>query len=264
MFKKLAIGTAFALALSAPAMVSASATETEIEDYSFSFEGPFGTFDQSQLQRGLQVYTEVCAACHGLKQVPLRTLADEGGVGLSEDQVRAYAAENFEIFDAELDDYRPATPTDKFPANTDAGAPDLSMMAKARAGFEGPYGSGMNQLFKGMGGSEFIASILTGYSGEEKEQAGTIFYENHAFPGGWISMPPPLSDELVEYADGSPTEVEYMAQDVAAFLMWSAEPKLMARKKAGFVGVLMLTIMSVLLYLTNKRIWAPIKGRKDA
>jgi len=264
MFKKLAIGTAFALALSAPAMVSASATETEIEDYSFSFEGPFGTFDQNQLQRGLQIYTEVCSACHGLKQVPLRTLSDEGGVGLPEDQVRAYAAENFEVFDAELDDFRPATPTDHFPANTSAGAPDLSMMAKARAGFEGPYGSGMNQLFKGMGGSEYIASILTGYSGEEKEQAGTIFYENHAFPGGWISMPPPLSDELVEFADESPNDVEFMAQDVAAFLMWTAEPKLMARKKAGFVAVLMLTILSVLLYLTNKRIWAPIKGRKDA
>ena len=86
-----------------------------LRDFQFSFEGPFGTYDQNQLQRGLQIYTEVCAACHGLKQVPLRTLSDPGGVGMAEDQVRAYAAENFEVFDPELDDFRPAAPVDPFP-----------------------------------------------------------------------------------------------------------------------------------------------------
>lgn len=266
MFKKLAIGTAFLLAL-APQLATAAGDmkfEPEVDDIAFSFEGPFGTFDRAQLQRGLQIFTESCAACHGLKQVPLRTLSDEGGPSLSEDQVRAYAAENFEVFDAELDDYRAAIPTDKFPANTAVGAPDLSMMAKARAGFEGPYGLGLNQLFKGMGGSEYIASFLAGYTGEEKEEAGAVLYQNTAFTYEWTAMPPPLSDGLVEFADGSPNDVEAMAEDVAAFLMWTAEPKLMARKKAGFVGVLMLTILAALLYLTNKRIWAPVKGRKDA
>lgn len=262
MFKTLALGAALALNL-APAASFAAGAEGHVEDFAFSFEGPFGTYDQNQLQRGLQIYTEVCSSCHGLRYVPLRTLGDPGGVGLPEDQVRAYAAENFTVYDAELEDDRPAKPTDHFPANTAAGAPDLSMMAKARAGFHGPYGLGLNQLFRGMGGAEYIASILTGYTGEEKEEAGTVFYENHAFPGGWIAMAPPLYGEDVEFADGHSNELHHEAQDIAAFLMWSAEPKMMARKQAGFVGVLMLTVLTVLLYLTNKRLWAPIKGKKS-
>ena len=262
MFKKLAIGAALALGLTAPAASFAAGGEGHVEDFSFSFEGPFGTYDRNQLQRGLQIYTEVCSACHGLKQVPIRTLADEGGPNLPEDQVRAYAAQNFEVFDPELDDFRPAKPVDHFPENTAAGAPDLSLMAKARAGFHGPYGLGINQFFKGIGGPEYIASLLTGYTGEEKEEAGTILYENTAFPGGWISMAPPLYGEDVEFADGHSNELHHEAQDVAAFLMWAAEPKMMARKQAGLVGVIFLTILSVLLYLTNKRLWAPIKGKR--
>lgn len=262
MMKKLALSAALALA---PALgFAAGGDEQHIEDFAFSFEGPFGTYDQHQLQRGLQIYTEVCAACHGLQYVPLRTLADMDGVGLSEAAVRAYSEQNFEVFDADLDDFRPAKPTDHFPANDAAGAPDLSMMAKARAGFHGPYGLGLNQLFKGMGGAEYIASLLTGYTGEDKEEAGAILYENTAFPGGWISMAPPLFDEQVEFADGHPNTVHNMAMDVSAFLMWAAEPKMMARKQAGFVGVLFLTVLSVLLYLTNKRIWAAVKGKKSA
>ena len=136
-------------------------------------------------------------------------------------------------------------------------------MAKARAGFHGPYGLGINQLVHGMGGAEYIASILTGYTGEEKEEAGAVFYENTAFPGGWIAMAPPLWGEDVDFADGHSNELHHEAQDVAAFLMWTAEPKMMARKQAGFVGVLMLTVLTVLLYLTNKRLWAPVKGRKS-
>lgn len=260
MIRKLTLSAVAALTLTAGSAF-ASGGEGHVEDFSFSFEGPFGTYDQAQLQRGLQVFTEVCSACHGLKFVPLRSLADEGGPHFSEDEVRAYAEQNFEVYDPELEDTRPALPTDNFPANTGAGAPDLSMMAKARAGFHGPYGLGINQLFKGTGGPEYIASILTGYTGETKEQAGTTFYENHAFPGGWISMPPPLSGEDVEYADGHSNELHHIAQDVSAFLMWTAEPKMMARKQAGFTGVLFLAILSVLLYLTNKRIWAPIKRK---
>ncbi|MCE8544588.1 cytochrome c1 [Ruegeria pomeroyi] len=262
MFKKLAIGAAFALALAPVGSHAAGGGEQHIEDFQFSFEGPFGTYDQNQLQRGLQVYTEVCAACHGLKYVPLRTLGDEGGIGWTGDQVRAYASETFTVYDPELEDDRPAIPTDHFPANTAAGAPDLSMMAKARAGFHGPYGLGINQLFKGIGGAEYIASLLTGYTGHEKEEAGSILYENTAFPGGWISMAPPLSDEQVEFADGHANDLHHMAADVSAFLMWAAEPKMMARKQAGLVGVIFLTILASMLYLTNKRLWAPHKGKK--
>ncbi|MDK3016890.1 cytochrome c1 [Pseudodonghicola flavimaris] len=261
MLKKLAIGAALALALG-PSMSQAAGGGGHVEDFSFSFEGPFGTYDQNQLQRGLQIYTEVCAACHGMKFVPIRTLADEGGPALPEDQVRAYAAQNFQVYDPELDEDRPATPTDHFPVGNDPKAPDLSLMAKARAGFHGPLGTGISQLFNGIGGPEYIASILTGYTGETKEEAGTLFYENHAFSTGWIAMPPPLSGEDVEFADGHSNELHHEAQDVAAFLMWAAEPKMMARKQAGLVGVIFLVILAALLYLTNKRIWAPIKGKK--
>ncbi|WP_121629258.1 cytochrome c1 [Tropicibacter alexandrii] len=258
MFKKIALSALTALSLTAGGAYAAGG-EAHVEDFDFSFEGPFGTYDQMQLQRGLKVYTEVCAACHGLKFVPIRSLAEDGGPGFTEDEVRAYAEQNFEVFDEELDDFRPARPTDHFPENNGVGAPDLSLMAKARAGFHGPYGLGINQFVKGMGGAEYIASLLTGYTGEEKFEAGTTLYENHAFPGGWISMAPPLSDELVEFDDGHDNSVHHMAQDVSAFLMWTAEPKMMARKQAGFVGVFFLVVLSALLYLVNKRIWRPIK-----
>ena len=261
MLKKLSIAAIAALSLSAGGAI-ASGGGGGVHDVDFSFEGPFGKFDENQLQRGLQIYTEVCSACHGMRYVPIRTLGDEGGPNLPEDQVRAYAEQTFEVFDAELDDYRPAKPTDHFPQGGDPKAPDLSLMAKARAGFHGPYGSGMNQLFKGMGGPEYIVSILTGYTGEEKEEAGTTFYENTAFPGGWIAMAPPLYGEDVEFADGHSNELHHEAQDVASFLMWAAEPKMMARKQAGFIGVLMLTLLASLLFLTNKKLWAPIKGKE--
>ena len=260
MFKTLAISAVTALALSTGGAFAAGG-EGKVKDVDFSFEGPFGSFDQAQLQRGLQVYTEICSACHGLQYVPLRTLADEGGPHFSEDEVRAYAEQNYEVFDEELDDFRAARPADHFPGSNLETAPDLSLMAKARAGFHGPYGTGINQLVKGMGGPEYIYSLLTSYTGETKEEAGTTFYENKAYPGGWIAMAPPLYGEDVEYADGHENDLSHISKDVSAFLMWTAEPKMMDRKQAGLTGVLFLTILSVLLYLTNKRIWAPIKKK---
>ena len=260
MFRKIALSAAAALTLAAPA-AHAAGEAGYVTDYDFSFEGPFGTYDQAQLQRGLQVYTQVCSACHGLQYVPLRTLSNETGPGMPAEQVRAYAEQNFEVYDEEIEDWRPARPADHFPEVTSAGAPDLSLMAKARAGFSGPYGTGINQLFKGMGGAEYIASLLMNYTGEDRSEAGAILYENESYPGGWINMAPPLYEDAVEYADGTEATEEQMAKDVAAFLMWTAEPKMMERKQAGFTGVLFLTVLSVLLYLTNKRIWAPIKAR---
>lgn len=266
MIKTLTLSAVAALALTSGA--NAAGGESHVHDIQFSFEGPFGTYDQEQLRRGLKVYTDVCSSCHGLQYVPLRTLGDEGGPHYSEAEVRAYAADNIEIWDPELDDgdgdYRAAKPTDNFPANTGAGAPDLSLMAKARAGFHGPAGTGLSQLVNGMGGAEYIYSILDGYTGEEKEEAGTTFYENTAFPGGWISMAPPLYGEDVDFDDGHDNSLHHLAEDTAAFLMWTAEPKMMARKEAGLKGVLILIVLSVLMYLTNKRIWAPVKGKKKA
>jgi ubiquinol-cytochrome c reductase cytochrome c1 subunit len=141
-------------------------------------------------------------------------------------------------------------------------APDLSLMAKARAGFHGPYGTGINQLFRGIGGPEHIYSILTGYTGEEKEEAGALFYENTAFSTGWIAMSPPLSDGQVEFADGHDNSLSSMAMDVSAFLTWTAEPRMMARKQTGFTAVAFLSVLAVLLYLTNKRLWANVKDKK--
>ncbi|MFV0490469.1 MAG: cytochrome c1 [Pseudorhodobacter sp.] len=260
MFRKIALSVISALVLSTGMAVAAE--ETKIEDIAFSFEGPFGKYDRNQLQRGLQVFTEVCSACHGLKFVPIRTLSDEGGPEIPADQVRAYAEELLEITDVETGEDRARLPTDHFPPSGLSNAPDLSLMAKARAGFHGPYGLGINQLLRGMGGSEYIYSILTGYTGEEKEEAGTLFYGNSAFEGGWIAMAPPLFDEMVEYADGHSNDLRSMSEDVSAFLMWTAEPKMMARKQAGLTAVIFLTVLSVLLYLTNKRLWSAVKGRK--
>ncbi len=284
MFRIITLTAATALALTAGQAMAAE-VETEIHDFAFSFEGPFGSFDQMQLQRGLQVYTEICAACHGLEYVAFRNLHDEGGPSLPEDQVRAYA-EFYEVFDQSLfdgeGDFRPATPADKFPQSSLSNAPDLSLMAKARAGFHGPYGTGISQLINGMGGAEYIASLLTGYHDEPEcalEGAPMDGYYNVAFaaggfpescldekgkhmvPGSWIAMAPPLYGDDVEYADGHSTDLEHVAEDVAAFLMWTAEPKMMARKQAGLTGVLFLTVLSVLLYLTNKRLWAPHKHK---
>ncbi|MEY4871206.1 MAG: hypothetical protein RLZZ563_536 [Pseudomonadota bacterium] len=282
MLRKIALGTAAVLALSSGAVLAAGG-HTELTDLAFAHEGPFGKFDQFQLQRGLQVYTEVCSACHGLKYVPIRTLADPGGPQLPEDQVRAYATQ-FTVTDAETGEDREGVPTDHFPMSGMEGAPDLSLMAKARAGFHGPYGTGMSQLFNGMGGPEYIYSLMTHYEENPECAPDGIdgFYYNAAFanggvpdsckdehgistvPGSWIAMPPPLSDDLVTYADGTAATTSQMAEDAASFLMWAAEPKLMDRREAGFKAVIFLAILASLLYLTNKRIWAGVKGKKTA
>ena len=271
MIRKLTLATVASLVLASGAALAEGEHVQVIEDFAFSFEGPLGSYDRNQLQRGLQVYTEVCASCHGLQYVAIRNLSDKGGPELPADQVRAYAAafpvndeaSNQRLLDPATGALRPLIPSDKFPANHAMGAPDLSLMAKARKGFSGPMGLGINQLLQGTGGAEYVASTLTEYTGEEKDEAGSTFYENRAYPTGWIKMPPPLSDGQVTYADGSPNDVRHMAQDVAAFLMWTAEPKMMMRKESGLIAVIFLGIFATLLYLTNKRIWAPYKGKKS-
>jgi len=247
------------LLLSVPAISAEKAQE--IEDIDFSFEGPLGTYDRNQLQRGLQVYTEVCSGCHGLRQVAFRTLGDPGGPELEPKQVKAYAAQ-YEIFDPELDDYREGKSSDKFPTSGVENAPDLSLIAKARAGFHGPYGTGINQLLKGMGGPEYIVNLLQGYTEEEKEQAGSTLYENKYYPGNWIAMAQPLWGDDVEYIDGTEASIEQEAKDVAAFLMWAAEPKLNARKEFGFTAALCLAALAALLYFSNKKLWANVKRKQ--
>lgn len=278
MIRKLTLVATAALALSATGAWAAG--EGHVTDYDFPFEGPFGSYDQNQLQRGLQIYTEVCAACHGLEYVAFRNLAEEGGPHLPDDQMRAYA-EMWQVTDPVEGGLRPATPADRFPGSGLEGAPDLSLIAKARAGFHGPYGTGISQLVNGMGGAEYIASLMAGYEPNPECAPEGIagYYYNTAFaaggfpetcidehghhmvPGSWIAMAPPLDNDLFTFNDGAPADLENVSQDVAAFLMWAAEPHLNARKQAGLTGVLFLTILAVLLYLTNKRIWAPHKKK---
>ncbi len=278
MFKKLLLSAILATGLASGA--SAAPAGGKIADVDFSFEGPFGRFDAFQLQRGLQVFTESCASCHGLQYLSYRNLSDAGGLGWTEDQMKAYTGQ-FKVYDAEADDFRVAVPTDNFPSSQIDGAPDLTLMAKARAGFSGPYGLGINQVVKGMGGAEYIAAILNGFD-EPPECAPEDFdgtYNSVFAPGGypescvdeeghrmtagsWMGMPQPLSEEGIDYADGSPNDIHGQAVDVAAFLMWTAEPKMMDRKQAALVWVGFLILLTILLYLTNKRIWAKVK-RKD-
>ncbi len=211
MLKTLTRTAAVALGLYLTAGIPAfAAPEKEVEDFDFSFEGMFGSYDQMQLQRGLQIFTELCAACHGLEYVAYRTLTDEGGPALPADQMRAYAA-NYEVFDQALDegfgDFRPGTPLDYFGQSQFAGAPDLSLMAKARAGFEGPYGTGINQFIWGMGGPEYIASLMTGYADEPEcalEGEPIDGYYNTAFANGGY----PDSCKIYEE-----TEIEVVGED---------------------------------------------------
>jgi len=262
MLRDLALGLALTAGLALPAAAQEHGGG-HVKDVSFSFEGPFGSFDRNELLRGLQIYTEVCSACHGLKYVPFRALSEPGGPELPEDQMKAYAAK-FQVYDPELDDTRPGKPTDHFPKSQLPNAPDLSLMAKARAGFHGPFGLGLTQLVRGIGGPEYIVNLLEGYDGETTEIAGATFYGNHIFSTGNIAMPPPLAGGDVEFADGSPNDLASEAKDVATFLMWTAEPKLMARKEAGFTAVIFLIVLSVALYLTNKRLWKPVKDAARA
>jgi ubiquinol-cytochrome c reductase cytochrome c1 subunit len=261
---------AAALALSGPA--GAAGGGGEVTDVAFSFEGPFGTYDQYQLQRGFQVFHQVCAGCHGMKFVSFRELGRADGPNFPEEQIDAIA-EQYTCLDKEteeLGDTRPCKATDKFPENNVMGAPDMSLIAKARAGFHGPYGLGINQLINGIGGPEYIYTLLMSYTGNDKMVAGTVLYENTAFQSGdYIAMAQPLYGNDVDYsvygdANGyTPPEptMEQEAKDVAAFLMWAAEPKMIERKEAGLRNLLWLVILAVLLYFTNKKVWAPVKGK---
>lgn len=263
-----------ALAATAIAFVTGGVSGAEdrkyARDVSYSFEGPFGTFDKGQLQRGYKVYKEVCANCHAMKLVSFRNLAEEGGPGFTAEQVKALAAtftmkdgpgEDGEMFD------RPGFPSDRFPspfaneqaartANGGALPPDLSLITKARAGWVGTF----NQLFNGIGGPEYVYSVLTGYEepSEElkKEQPEGKNYNPYFVSGHWIGMAPPLSDGQVTFDDGAPNTVDAMAQDVSAFLAWAAEPKMEERKSLGFMTMIYLAVLALLLYLVKKKIWA--------
>jgi cytochrome c1 len=267
---------AFAAALAASPALSSEATTLPAEDVDFSFEGPFGTFDRGQLQRGYLVYKDVCAQCHAMKFLRFRNLADPGGPEFSVEEVKAIAA-GFEVTDGPNDQgemfQRPGIPSDTFvspyPNEKAARAafegalpPDLSLITKARAGWQGTLPTlYATKMFSGSGGPEYVYSLLTGY---QEPPAGAEVVEGKSYnpyfqAGPWISMPPPLADGAVTYADDTKATVKQMAMDVSAFLAWAAEPKMVERKRLGFQVLIYMAVLTVLLYLVKKMIWARVE-----
>ena len=251
LFKTSAAVAALAVALmlgAGPAM--AEVGKAPARDW--SFDGMFGTFDRGAAQRGFQVYQEVCAACHSLKLVAYRNLS---GIGLSEDQIKAIAAE-VEVTDGPNDEgkmfQRPARPSDRFvkpfandnaarAANNGALPPDLSLMVKARKG-----------------GADYLHALLTVY--KEEPPAGIKLSEgmnyNLYFPGNQIAMAPPVADDAVEYADGTKATADQIATDVATFLAWAAEPELEERKRLGIKVLLFLIVLTAMMYALKRQIWS--------
>jgi len=219
----------------------------------WAFSGPFGTVDKQAAQRGLQVYKEVCSACHGLKRVAFRNLEE---IGFSEAEVKALAA-SYQVKDGPNDDGdmfdRPGKPSDYFPspypnenaaraANNGAAPPDLSLIVKAR-----------------QDGGNYLYSLLTGYEDPPADVhlvAGQSY--NPYFPGGALAMPKPLSDDQVSYEDGTKASVDQMAHDVVTFLQWAAEPEMEHRKEMGLKVLIFLFVFSVFAYLAKRNIWRKV------
>jgi len=267
----------FALVLAAAAAAVATPAAAQTEQVppprlAWSFHGPFGKYDEAQLQRGFKIYREVCSNCHSLKLLSIGSLADPGGPGFTEEQVAQIASE-YKIQD--LDDKgqpteRSGRPADHFPSpfpNALAAAaangvapPDMSTLAKARGfsrGFPWFVFDAVTQYQEQ--GPDYIAAILKGY--EEPPRGFTLppgGHYNEYFPGHNIAMPPPLQAGQVTYDDGSPQTMEQYSKDISAFLMWAAEPKLVQRKRIGFQVIIFLIVLSGLLYFTKKKVWSAV------
>ena len=237
--------------LAGPAL--AAGGDVALTKRDWSFNGPFGTFDKAAMQRGFQVYREVCAGCHSMQYIAFRNFAD---LGYNEAEIKAIAAE-YDVEDGPNDEgemfTRPGIPADRMPSpypndnaaragNGGALPPDLSLIAKARAN-----------------GPDYLYSLLIGY----KEAPASMnvpdgMYYNDAYPGNLIAMPQPLYGDDVTYADGADASVEGSAADLTQFLMWAAEPKMEARKRIGVAVVFFLSIFVVLSVMAKRRVWADL------
>ena len=236
---------------------SSAAEKVEYLKTDWSFKGLFGKFDRGSLQRGYQVYTEVCSSCHSMKYVSYRNLAETGGPEFTEDQAKAIAS-SFEVVDGPNDDgemfTRPGKLSDKFVMPYDN-------VKAAQAANGGAYPPDMSVLVKARGGGEnYIYSLLQGY--EDPPVGITLdegVYYNKYMYGNKIKMANQLSDGLVEYADGTESTVEQMSKDITTFLMWTAEPHLEARHRMGFKAIVYLIILTILVYFSMKRIWSRVE-----
>jgi len=264
----LALGALFAPAVPAIAQEHDTPAPPKL---TWSFAGPFGKYDEGQLQRGFKIYKEVCSACHSIQMLAFRNLADTGGPGFSEAQAAAVAAE-YKIKD--LDDKgepveRAGRVADAFPspfanelaakaANGGVAPPDMSTLAKART-YERGFPWFVFDIFTQYQeqGPDYIAALLKGYEeppkGFQLPQGGNY---NKYFPGHNIAMPPVLQANQVTYDDGAPQTMDQYSKDIAAFLMWVAEPHLVQRKRIGFQVMVFLIVLAGLMYFTKKKVWS--------
>lgn len=252
---------------------AAEGHEKHILRQDWSFAGPLGTYDPAQLQRGFKIYKDVCSACHSLKYVAFRNLAQPGGPQFTEEEAKVIAA-GYQITDGPNADgdmfERPGRLSDHFPSpfaneqaarasNGGALPPDMSLLAKARAverGFPWFVFDIVTQYQES--GPDYIYTLLNSF--EEPPADVHLLPGQHYNPnfiaGTSLAMAPPLQDGLVEYTDGAPMTVDQYAKDVSAFLMWAAEPHLDQRKRIGLNVLIFLAVFAGALFLTKKRIWA--------
>lgn len=253
-----------AIGLSAAA-VAAEGEQHAPENHAWSFEGPFGTYDDHAVQRGFQIYQEVCSSCHSMNLMRFRNLGQHGGPFEAEEfpnpndnPIVMQIAAGYQVEDGPNEDgdmfMRDGLPSDAFPApfaneqqarasNGGAYPPDLSLIVKARSG-----------------GADYVRSLLLGY--EEAPHDAHLSpgqYYNAYFPGGAIAMAPPLMDDIVSYTDGTPATLEQMAEDVATFLTWAGDPHMEARKQMGAMVLIYLFIFAVLVYLAYRQVWRNVK-----
>ena len=237
-----------------PALISGATSDVKLMEQKWPFNGIFGRFDESSLQRGFQVYREVCAACHGIRHISYRDLK---GIGYTNDEIKVIAAD-YEKVDGPNDEgemfEREALPSDKFVgpyendkiarlANNGAYPPDLSLIVKARAN-----------------GADYLYSLLNGYKDyPENFEASEGMYYNEFYPGYQIAMPSPLMDDIVEYSDGTEATQQQIAKDVTSFLAWTAEPELEERKSLGVKTLFFLILLTIMLLGVKRKIWKDVE-----
>ncbi|MEC8265415.1 MAG: cytochrome c1 [Pseudomonadota bacterium] len=244
----------FKLIILSPNIILSATSDVELMKQKWPFNGIFGRFDESSLQRGFQVYREVCAACHGIRHISYRDLK---GIGYSDDEIKVIASD-YQVLDGPNDDgemfERDARASDKFVgpyendkiarlANNGAYPPDLSLIVKARAD-----------------GANYLYSLLNGYKEfPDNFEASEGMYYNEFYPGNQIAMPSPLMDDIIEYSDGTEATQSQIAKDVTSFLAWTAEPELEERKSLGVKALFFLILLTIMLLGVKRKVWKDVE-----